>query len=382
MRLGELIEIRKGKKPDLVASESKHSFRRLIQIDDLRPGAALKYCPPASDEVVALETDVLIAWDGANAGTSSFGLSGVIGSTLAVLRPTSADIFTPYLGHFLRARERYLRSRCKGATVPHIDGKALEGLDVTLPPLPEQRRIAELLDKADALRAKRRTSLVQLDTLIQSIFLDMFGDPVSHGWRMTTVAEVAASTVGAIRTGPFGSQLLHSEFTNDGVAVLGIDNAVDNEFRWSRRRFISDRKYHELTRYTVHPGDVLITIMGTCGRCAIVPDDIPVAINTKHLCCITLDKSKCLPVFLHAYFLRHPTANAYLSQKAKGAIMEGLNMGIVQEMPIPLAPISLQKTFAARVAAVERFKASLRSSELELDALFASLQHRAFRCEL
>jgi type I restriction enzyme S subunit len=137
MRLGELIEIRKGKKPDLVASEPKHSFRRLIQIDDLRPGASLKYCPPASDEVVALQTDVLIAWDGANAGTSSFGLSGVIGSTLAVLRPTSADIFTPYLGHFLRAREGYLRSRCKGATVPHIDGKSLEGLDLTLPPLPE-----------------------------------------------------------------------------------------------------------------------------------------------------------------------------------------------------------------------------------------------------
>jgi type I restriction enzyme S subunit len=100
------------------------------------------------------------------------------------------------------------------------------------------------------------------------------------------------------------------------------------------------------------------------------------------LCCITLHKTKCLPVFLHAYFLRHPTARAYLSQKAKGAIMDGLTMGIVQEMPIPLAPISLQKTFAARVAAVERFKASLRSSELELDALFASLQHRAFRGEL
>jgi type I restriction enzyme S subunit len=273
-------------------------------------------------------------------------------------------------------------SRATGANLPRLSPTALEQLRIPLLPLAEQRRIAEILDKADALRVKRRAALAQLDTLTQSIFLDMFGDPAGCDWRVTTISGIASDADSAVRTGPFGSQLLHSEFTGDGIAVLGIDNAVENEFRWAQRRFISEAKYRQLSRYTVHPGDVLITIMGTCGRCAIVPDDIPKAINTKHLCCITLDRTKCLPSFLHAYFLRHPIARSYLAQTAKGAIMEGLNMGIIKEMPIPLPPIELQVKFSERLKQVSDLKAGMRRSGADLDTLFAGIQQRAYQGEL
>jgi type I restriction enzyme S subunit len=113
-----------------------------------------------------------------------------------------------------------------------------------------------------------------------------------------------------------------------------------------------------------------------------VPDDIPPAINTKHLCCITLNPAKCLPIFLHAYFLRHPIALKYLNQTAKGAIMSGLNMGLIKGMPLPLPPLTLQRDFARRVAAIEDLKAKQRTALAELETLFASLQHRAFCGEL
>ena len=310
---------------------------------------------------------------------------GIMHSDLLRLRVDAARCEPSFLVHQLHHSPdvvRQLSLISGGAIMPGINVGRLKQLEVVLPPLAEQRRIAEVLDRAEALRAKRRAALAQLDSLTQSLFLDLFGDPATKGWAMTDIAGVVNEADGGIRTGPFGSQLLHSEFTDHGIAVLGIDNAVANEFRWGERRFISESKYRQLKRYTVRPGDVLITIMGTCGRCAVVPDDIPPAINTKHLCCITLAPAKCLPIFLHAYFLRHPIALKYLNQTAKGAIMSGLNMGLIKGMPVPLPPIPLQREFARRVAAVEALKTAQRASLAELDALFATLQHRAFRGEL
>ncbi|WP_247882604.1 restriction endonuclease subunit S [Azospirillum sp. TSA2s] len=122
--------------------------------------------------------------------------------------------------------------------------------------------------------------------------------------------------------------------------------------------------------------------MGTCGRAAIVPDDIPTAITTKHLCSLTLDETRCLPEYLHACFLRHPSVLNQLGVKERGAVMPGLNMQIIKETRIPLPPLDLQRAFAARVAEIDKLKALHRAHLAKLDELFASLQHRAFRGEL
>jgi type I restriction enzyme S subunit len=114
----------------------------------------------------------------------------------------------------------------------------------------------------------------------------------------------------------------------------------------------------------------------------VVPEDVPVAINTKHLCCITPDVKKCLSTYVHAYFLQHPRARRYLEQTAKGAIMAGLNMGIVSDMPIAVPPLQLQGEYDRRVTTMKNLEAAYRASLAELDALFASLQQRAFRGEL
>lgn len=310
------------------------------------------------------------------------GMDLCFSQDITALIPAPQKLDAGYLVHFLRTKEEHFSRFARGATIKGITRQVVADLVVPIPPLEEQRRIAAILDQAETLRTQRRAALALQGSLTQSLFLDMFGAGDSHEWPIASIGEIVDEENGAIRTGPFGSQLLHSEFVDEGVAVLGIDNAVNNEFRWGERRYITHTKYEELKRYTVRPGDVLITIMGTCGRCAVVPEDIPLAINTKHLCCISVDRRQIVPDYLHAYFLRHPTARKYLEQTAKGAIMSGLNMGIIKAMPIPLPPLPLQQTFATRIAAIEALKTTHRRALAALDALFASLQQRAFAGQL
>jgi type I restriction enzyme S subunit len=303
-------------------------------------------------------------------------LDGATASTgFTVLRP-SEELDGRFLYHWVQSPAFIgdMVRKATGASYPAVSDRIVKDSAIPAPPLPEQRRVAAILDHADALRTKRRHMLTHIDALTQSIFNEMFA-----GLRATSTVEAESSL---IRTGPFGSQLLHSEFVDEGIAVLGLDNVVGNEFRWGERRFITPAKYEKLKRYTVSPGDVLISIMGTTGRCVVVPDDIPTAINTKHICAITPDSTHLDSAFLRAAFLWHPESRAHLMRQTKGSIMDGLNMGIIKAMPIPVPLLSRQREFAARARQVTDARDRVALAGRSDDELFSSLQSRAFCGEL
>ena len=265
-----------------------------------------------------------------------------------------AELDRRYLFFWLTAKTTVdsIMATCTGARMPRANLREVLKLTIPLPPLAEQQRIAAMLDAAcgeiEAAVASAQTKLREVSDLKKALFSDYVFAEAHQEARTVKVRDLAQNAKGAIRTGPFGSQLLHSEFVDSGIAVLGIDNVVTNQFRWSKRRYISPAKYEQMQRYTVGPGDVLISIMGTCGRCAIVPDDIPVAINSKHLCCISLDRTLCLPEYLWLYFLHHPKAQEFLNEKAKGSIMAGLNMEIIRDLPVVLPNLDEQRLIVAR----------------------------------
>jgi type I restriction enzyme, S subunit len=366
---------------------------KFLRITDIQQGSVdwktVPWC--ACDESTAAAArlkpgDIVFARTGATTGKSFLVRecpdNAVFASYLIRVR-LEDGIDSRYISHFFKTPQYWAQvaKSARGIAQPGVNATSLKALTVPLPPLPEQRRIAAILDKADDLRAKRRAALEQLDNLSEAVFFALCGSD-SHHWTEKTVKSLAAKRPNAIRTGPFGSQLLHSEFVEEGIAVLGIDNAVQNRFVWGRSRFISERKYRQLQRYTVTPGDVLITIMGTCGRCAVVPDDVRRAINTKHLCCITLDQSLCLPSYLHACFLLDPLVRRQLGVRERGAVMPGLNMELIKQLRVALPPLAVQREHERVQRSVTRLRARQKESSGQSDSLFASLQHQAFTGEL
>lgn len=380
--LSDFVTIQKGKKHETVELPSQSSHR-FIQIDDLRNDENIKYTDD-SKGVIANVTDVIIAWDGANAGTIGFGKSGFIGSTLAKLSFDTEKVDTEYLGRFLQSKFRELRENCTGATIPHISKRHLVSLKIPLPSLEIQKQIAAVLEKADQLRKDCQQMEQELNSLAQSMFIDMFGSkaPGYSKWPLHHIEELAESKKGSMRTGPFGSDLKHSEFVDEGIAVIGIDNAVKNEFAWGERRFITPEKYEKLKRYRVYPQDLIITIMGTTGRIAVIPNDIPLSISTKHLAVITLDKEKVLPEFLAIAIKTHPDLLHQILDSNKGAIMDGLNLGLIKALSLKLPPLDLQSEYLAVLKVIQEQVFESRSSLKQHNDLFNALMQKAFKGEL
>jgi type I restriction enzyme S subunit len=230
----------------------------------------------------------------------------------------------------------------------------------------------------------RKTAIEKLDQLTQSVFLHIFFSEKSErqGLPVVQIEDIALKEKGSMRTGPFGSDLLHSEFVDNGIAVLGIDNAVNNKFEWGERRYISKEKYKKLKRYTIYPGDVIVTIMGTTGRSAVIPQNIPLAINTKHLAAITLDKGIVNPYFISYSIHSDPFILNQIKLRDRGAIMSGLNLTIIKNLKIKLPPLNMQNKFASILQKIEKQQEAMKVSSKKMDENFNSILQRAFKGEL
>ena len=164
---------------------------------------------------------------------------------------------------------------------------------------------------------------------------------IPDNWKWTTVENVAQKEKGSIRMGPFGSQLKKAELTDKGIRVLWIENVVKNEFEYKQGKFITEKKYEQLKGFTVTPDELLITMMGTIGRVAIVPDDIGRAIISSHLLRIRLDNQLCEPKYMK-YFILSNNAKRQMDKKSRGVVMKGLNTKIIKSIVFPLPPFAEQ----------------------------------------
>jgi type I restriction enzyme S subunit len=322
------------------------------------------------------EGEHIVFGAGGNANVHYVDAKFAVSSHCLVSRVVSPDVVPKYLYHFLVGNIGLLESGFRGAGLKNISKGYIEQIAFRYP---RDRRIQErvvgLFDAGYRMKSDALQAAGLLDSLKMSLYLSFFSNSSStyKSWKIETIRDLASNDVKSMRTGPFGSDLRHSEFVDSGIAVLGIDNVIGNRFQWGRRRFITASKYDRLKRYRVFPGDVLVTIMASVGRSCVVPDDIPLAISTKHLAVVTCDTSRCDPLFLSHTLLYNPEVRAQLDRANRGAIMDGLNLKIIGLLQFHVPPLRLQKDYARNIQRIESMTEASARLQDSAEDLLASL---------
>ena len=299
-----------------------------------------------------------------------------ITANLIRISPNRLKVNERYLWIYMRSPEfiNSLNSASSSTTIKTIKAPDFKDILIPLPPIAEQKRIAEILDRTQSLISKRKEAIAKLDTLTQSIFIEMFGDPESilNLWttqKLGSLLEFLTS----------GSRGWASYYAESGDLFLRIQNVRWDELLLDDIAFVKAPISAEATRTKVKAGDVLLSITADLGRTAVVPEGISTAYINQHLA--ILRPKSIQSRFLSAYFAS-PSGRRQVQGRNQQGVKAGLNFDAIRSFLIPCPPLPLQKEFAQRVEAVEKLKATHHASLSELQALFASLQHRAFRGEL
>ena len=269
------------------------------------------------------------------------------------------------------------------STVSGVGGSLLRArpahvanIEIPLPPLSEQRRLADVLDRAEALRAKRRAALAQLDTLTQAIFLDMFGDAGRLGWEHVELQQLADLLTGY----PFKSDDYVSG--KNAINLCRGANVLPGRIDWKDLAQWPKTNAASLAQFVLRPGDVVIAmdrpwINEGFKIARISACDCPALLVQR----VTRMRGKngAMTEFLY-YSLLQPAFARHC--RPTETTIPHISPLEIRSYTIPLPPLPHQHEFARRITAVEKLKSSHRASLAQLDSLFAALQHRAFRGEL
>jgi type I restriction enzyme S subunit len=251
----------------------------------------------------------------------------------------------------------------------------LKKVEIPLPSLPEQRWIADILDQADVLRAKRRTALARLDALTQSVFLDMFGDPSTNPlqWPEVTVGDVTTSAM----DGPHVSPI----YADAGIPFISTRNVRRGEIIWQDLKFISPEEA-EIQWRKCKPvrGDILYTKGGTTGLAAVVDTADPFAVWV-HVAVVRPDHARVSSLWLEA-MLNSQFCYQQSQRLTHGIANRDLGLTRMVKIRMFLPPKLLQDKFVARKTALDALISQNRLWLAEAESLFASLRHRAFAGEL
>lgn len=385
VRLGDLVDITNGYA--FKSSDYVDSGVRVIRITNVQKGSIVdnnpQYYPlssqPTLNRYSIAEGDILMSLTGNVGRVGRFPkefLPAYINQRVCRVKSCSAKLNNDYLFYVLNSDlfERDAIENSAGVAQLNLSTKWIEDYQIPLPPLAEQQKIAAILDAADSLRQKDQQLVERYTALSQSLFLEMFGDPVTNpmGWARRNISDVCLKVTDGTHQSP--------RFISEGIPFLLVSNIVNNEINFKTKKFISEVDYDALTRNTpIEKNDILYTSVGSYGNPAIVEADKKFCFQ-RHIAHLKPNHQIINVKFLHAMLLSSYVKNQ-ADKLARGVAQKTLNLKEIKSVEIYLPNYSDQNQFAERVQLIEAQKQQAQRSLEKSEALFNSLLQRAFTGE-
>ena len=278
-----------------------------------------------------------------------------------------SDISSIFLAYSILSKRHYLEHIANAPVVPIINKKEFSNTPIYVPPLAEQERIVAELDLLSSIIEKKKAQLKEYDQLAQSIFYDMFGDPITNekGWVVKRLEEIV-SVRGRVGWKGYKKE----DLRESGPLAIGGGHITENGFLdFSSPVYLSKEKFDESPEIIVKQGDLIMVQRGTIGRIGLVRNNIGDA--TINPCVLILRPQSIMDIYL-LHLMLNKNMQSFLEGLVRGVAQPMITQKQVKSIDIPLPPLSLQQEFAAKIEAIEKQKSLIQQSIKETETLFNS----------
>jgi len=315
---------------------------------------------------------VLLAMYGATAGqVGILRIEATTNQAVCAILP-SQKISPEFLAYYLRYKKKHIVSLAEGGAQPNISQAIIRTLSIPLPPLSEQRRIAAILDSADAIRTKRKAAIAKLDELAQAVFLEMFGDPVRNAkrWTLGTLLQLGTLDRGVSKHRPRNDPVLLG-----GAYPLIQTGDVANSFGYIREHYSTYSEIGLRQSRLWRKGTLCITIAANIAKTGILTFDACFPDSVVGF----IPKEEGIIEYVRFWF---SFLQEYIEKKAPASAQKNINLEILRNFEVPIPPIYLMSQFQQKITEIGLARDVHSKAFRKEESLFSSLQHRAFAGEL
>jgi type I restriction enzyme S subunit len=375
--LGEILNVQNGFAFKSELFSDGEEGMPLIRIRDLKKSCTeVRYVGEYKEEYVVNAGDYLIGMDGDFEIHQWHGDSSLLNQRVCRLARFSDEVEPDYVYYAIQEKLREIHARTAFVTVKHLSSKQIKAIEIPFPTLAEQRRIADILKRADSIRRLSKQAQDVARQLAPSLFIEMFGDPVANpnGWIIKPLKEVAD-----IGSGVTKGRRLDGHQTVD-LPYLAVSNVQDGHLNLAKVKSIQV-KLAEMEKYQVLPGDFLMTEGGDpdkLGRGAIWNGEIDVCLHQNHVFKVRCNRDVLLPEYLRSLVGSHYGKGYFLRVAKQTTGIASINKTQLGKFPVLVPPKELQNEFLSRIEGVNSIMSQQEAAQYSAESSFQSLLHRGF----